>query len=179
MTGNVHTDIDSKNEFDPATVADRPAVEYTERTIRHEDADHCEADVAGRAIVGVTDPDDRTLLLVDRELPGAFLPNGTVEPGEDWRGAAERAVEAMTGVAVRVERPVQVRRVEHLTESTGERHNVSYHAVFAGTPSDATVEPTSPEETCLEAGWFGTLPVEIPQETEQGYSLADVEAFLE
>lgn len=179
MTENLRTDVETESEFDPATIAERPGIEYIERTIRHDDTDHCEADVAGRVIVGVTDEDGRTLLLVDREQPGVFLPHATVDAGEDWTQAAARAVEELTGIATTIDGPVRVRRVEHMTDSTDERHNVSYHVVFGGRPRDATIEPPNTEENRVEAGWFAEYPVDRSVGTEQEDSLDDVAAFLE
>jgi hypothetical protein len=81
--------IDPERYFDERAGGDRTDdeshVDTAERTCTHESADHCEADAAGRSIVGVTGADGRVLLWVHPEEEHAILSNDTVAPDENWR----------------------------------------------------------------------------------------------
>ena len=170
------TNADS--EFDPQAVADRDGVETDERTYVHEDTDHCEADAAGRVIVGVTNERGEALLLVDHERSIALLPNATVDAGESWRAAARRAVADEVGVDVSLDGPVCVRTIEHTTEQSETPHTETVHVVFdASAPDDA--EPAVSEDSPFKVGWFETLPFDVSAaHPAQGDALDDVRRAL-
>lgn len=164
--------------FDPEIAADRDAVEYAERTYVHGSADHCEADAAGRAVVGVTDEAGRALVLVDRENGMAILPNEVVD-GDDWRPAARRAVAEATGLEVAIDEPIRIRRVQHTTEDAETPHNRTWHVVFEATAADSDTDPQTPEDAPVSAEWCDGLPVEPPaDQPAEGDVLDDVRAFL-
>ena len=173
------TAAETDSTFDPETAAERGAVEYAERTYVHETADHCEADANGRVVVGVTDDRERCLLLVDRERSIAVLPNAVVAPGADWDTAAREAVAEAGGLDIDVVEPIRVRRVEHTTEEADDPHNVSDHVLFeADVVGDS--DPTTPDDSPFEAGWYDALPVEIPDDLPRGGDvLEDIGAFVD
>jgi len=168
----------AESEFDPQTVAGRSAVETAERTYVHEDTDHCEADAAGRVIVGVTNEHGEALLVVDHDRSIAVLPNATVDADEGWRAAARRAVADETGLTVTLDGPVCVRTIEHTTEQSETPHNETFHVVFDAATRDDS-ELTVPEDSPFEVGWYDTFPVEgSATHSAQGDALRDVQRVL-
>lgn len=166
--------------LDPETVAGCDSVDHTERTYVHETTDHCEADAAGRAVVGVTDDRDHCLLLVDRERSIAVLPNNVIAPGADWRTAARDAVAEAAGLEITIDEPIRIRRVEHTTEETDDPHTVSRHVLFRATAVNGDSDPTAPDDSSFEAGWHDSLPVEIPDDLPTGGDvLEDIGAFID
>ena len=121
---------------DPAAVAERWGVAFERRTYEHEDAEHCEADAAGRAIVGLTDSKGRVLVVVRPEENHAVLPNETVDPGGDWAAVGREWVEGMVGVEATFDDVRLVREVEHLVD--GGTESRTHHVVFDG----SLVEPS-------------------------------------
>lgn len=116
--------IDLEQLFDD----ERAATER--RTYTHENADHCEADAAGRAIVGVTDADGRVLLAVNPKESHTILPNETVAPDEDWATVGRDRVEGLASIDVTLDGVERVRRVEHVVgdESTSRSPTTSSSA---------------------------------------------------
>ncbi|QCC51349.1 NUDIX hydrolase [Halapricum salinum] len=168
----------AESEFDPQAVADRAGVETDQRTYVHEDADHCEADAAGRVIVGVTNERGEALLLVDHERSIALLPNATVDAGESWRAAGRHAVADETGVEVSLDRPARVREIEHTTERSETPHTETVHVVFEAS-AQGEADPRVPEDSPFEVGWFETLPFDVSAaHPAQGDALEDVQRVL-
>ncbi|NHN48684.1 NUDIX domain-containing protein [Halostella sp. JP-L12] len=165
---------------DPAELADLPAVEHSEETFVHESEDYCEAGYAGRAIVGVV-TDDGVLALVDAEEPAAVLPNGKVEPGEDYVAAGERAVEEATGVPVRIEAPVYVRTVRHRIEDEDALDETTRHVVFRATPATDNPKPAASAAADLDADVTATWLSELPEDLANAgmQSANDVARFLD
>jgi hypothetical protein len=177
MSPGASTETD--RTFDPEATADRAGVDYSERTYTHEDTDHCEADAAGRVVVGVTNDAGEVLLLVDRERSVAILPNSVVGPDEEWVAVARRTVAEFVDAPVSIGDPECVRRVEHTAEDGETPHNVSHHVVFAGTIDADAPDPVVDDETDWEAGWFAELPVTVDTDVDaSGDALADIQQFL-
>lgn len=163
--------------IDPEQLFADDAVDAERRTYTHEDAGHCEATAAGRAIVGVTDDDGRLLLLVNRDEEHAVLPNETVDADEDWAAAGRRRVEEMAGIDVALDGVERVRRVEHVVEDEGAPPDTTHHVVFGASPaSDATLDGLC-EDNDWEMGWHDGLPVE--DEDDDAGALDDIRLFLE
>lgn len=183
--------------IDPAALADDHHVDYTERVYPHEDADHCESDAEGRAIVGVTREDGAVLLVVNPGEDHAILPHPTVEPDESYVAAARERTEEIAGTPVDVGEPLAVRRVDHYTVDAGEvddpadfepapsaePHNSTYHVVFAASVADGGAADTPGDAPGVDdpdwhADWFHELPVEV-DESEAGDALDDLQRFLD
>lgn len=165
---------------DPTDIADHPAVDYREHAAVHDDENYCEADVAGRTVVAVTDEDGAVLLHVNRERSAALLPNGTVQADEDWLAAGRRAAEELTGLAVRIDGPRLVRRVEHVVDGDVEPQATTHHLVVEASPEAGRPdrpEPTVPDEQAdeWEAGWFDRVPVD----PNGGLHVEDVRLFVD
>ena len=161
-TGSPTDQTDASSErLDPATLAEDPGVDVATSVYPHSDADHCEADATGRAILGLTRDDGAALLAVNDEAGHASLPNATVAPDETFRAAGRAEVEDVLGAPVTVGDPVAVRRVEHYTtddpDAVGDAeafdagdatpHNVTHHVVFeaslaAEAGSDRQADPS-------------------------------------
>lgn len=167
------------NLTDPAEIADRPDVEHSEHTFVHADEDHCEAGYAGRSVVGVVHDGD-VLAHVDLSHPAAVLPNGKVEPGDDYVTVGEAAVEEHTGVPVRIETPVRVRTAHHRVEGADEPFETTRQVLFRAVP---TVEDPAPEPGGVAADqdgvsltWLSELPAELADESDP--AVADIERVL-
>jgi len=165
---------------DPTDIADDPGVDYREHTAVHDDEHYCEADVDGRIVVGVTDEDGSVLLHVNRDRSAALLPNGKVQADEDWLAAGRRAVEDLTGLAVRMDAPRLVRRVEHVVDGEDEPRAATHHLVVEASPEIAREnrpQPTVPDDQAdeWEAGWFDRVPVD----PNGGLHVDDVRLFLD
>ena len=157
MTDSTNT-TETESTFDSGTVADRAGVDYAHRTYVHETADHCEADAAGRVVVGVTDERGAAVLLVDPDRSVAVFPNETLGPDEEWRPTARRVTAEATGLDVTIEDPVRIRRVEHTTGEADAPHAETVHVVFEATPQETTAEPVAPDDVALRADWFDSIP---------------------
>lgn len=163
---------------DPVAAADSAGLAIDQRTHVHENReqyhDHCESDAIGRTIVGVTDRDDRLLLVVSREEKAAVLPNETVTPGEDWVTVGREWVEGAAGIDVTIDGIERVRRIDH--EIAGEDLPVStiYHVVFGGSAPSETAIDGMCEDNPFELGWHDELPVA----EEESDHIADVQLFI-
>lgn len=186
MSGNSATE--ASIDVDPEQLFEEERIETEERTYTHETGDHCEADAAGRAIVGVTDAGGRLLLAVNEDEGHAILPNGTVAPGEDWAAVGREEVAGMAGLDVSFDDPAcveRVRRVEHVVESEDgagdaddEGPHVTHHVVFG-----ASIAETRPpldglcEDNPWELRWCEAVPVEM--DDDGNGVLDDVRLFLD
>lgn len=147
---------------DPEALADRNGLEIRQRTFTHESREHCEADAAGRAIVGVTDEDGRLLVQVNREIDCAVLPNDTVGLDEDWATVGRHSVEERAGISVTLDSVERVRRVEHVVEGESTSQLTTHHVVFgASVASPETSLDGLCEDNDWEIGWYDELPVEV------------------
>lgn len=173
MTGN-ESDLSRRFSPDPRRLRERGEVEYTERTVTHEDDDHCGAEAAGRAIVGVTNDRGEVLLIVDERGEHAFLPNGTFDADDHWPTVARDTAAAVAGEPVALGEPRAVRRVEHVADGDDEPHNTTFQVVVGGSV-DGEVDP-GVDAAGVTAGWFDELPV--PADDERGNATADVRRFL-
>lgn len=171
---------DATEITDPSELADHPAVEHGEETVDHENGDFCEAGRAGRAIVGVV-TDDAVLAFIHGEEPAAVLPNGKVEPGEDYVATAEQTVEETAGVSARIEAPVYVRTVRHRIEGEDVPVETTRHVVFRATPATDDPELTASAAADLDADvtatWLSELPDGLANAGMQ--SANDVARFLD
>lgn len=178
-TGDGTSELDEIR--DPATVADRPDVDRHEHTFVHGDEDHCETGYAGRAIVGVTNDDGAVLAHFDAETPAVVLPNGKVDPGEDYVAAGEAAVEERTGVPVRIESPACVRTVHHRVEGEDEPFETTRQMVFRAAPTTDDPEPVpggpAADREQVTLAWLSELPKGLANATEP--SVDDVARFLD
>ena len=104
---------------DPRTLRDRDDVEFVEdeRTFPDETFEGLRERydaIEGVVQVGITTDDGEVLLWGDDTVAP---PGGDVETGEDWAAAARRAMEALTGQRVAVDRPVLVEWTQFCRES--------------------------------------------------------------
>ena len=190
MSGNSATE--ASIDVDPEQLFEDERVESEERTYTHGTDDHCEADAAGRAVVGVTDADGRVLLAVSPDEEHAILANETVAPGEDWAAVGREHVAGMTGLDVTLDDPAcveRVRRVEHVVEADDEggendesdeepHPHVTHHVVFRA--SVAGSRPTL-DGLCDDNPWELRWCEEVPVEMDDDGSgvLDDVALFLD
>ncbi|WP_440008568.1 NUDIX hydrolase [Halomicrococcus sp. SG-WS-1] len=163
MTENTTSDpaestaIDSLT--DPARLADEDDVDHCTSEFPHESEDHCEAGVAGRAIVGVVNDADELLLRVHDEEEMLVLPNATVHQGDDWVAGAERAVAEKTGLDVDVEGVERVRRAEHVVDGEETPFQTTTHVVFRAAPAGDATEVGDPDDADdWSVDWFDALP---------------------
>jgi hypothetical protein len=172
----------STESIDPATLADRRGVDYSEATYTHDERDHRETDASGRAIVGVTDDEGALLYCVREGGDHAILPNGIVDTDDAWADAAREAVETL-GVDLELGGVERVRRVEHVHED-GTHLDTTHHVVFRA--STASVEDDErggrdePAIACDDewtATWADEPPVDLDREND-GVS-ADIRLFVE
>ena len=162
--------------IDPESLADTAAVEVQEATFTHEDADHCEAGAAGRAIVGVTDNAGEILLCIRGDGDHAILPNGIVENEGEWRETAREAVETL-GVDIDLDGVERVRRVDHEPEG-GTHLETTHHVVFRATHSgEGRDEPAIACDDEWTARWVAESPVDLDREGESVSD--DIRLFLD
>jgi hypothetical protein len=163
----------TKDRIDPARLYTDGAVSTEERTFEHDQADHCEAEAAGRAIVGVTDG-PRLLLLTNPTEGRVILPNATVDSGERWAAVGQERVAGLAGLDVTLEAVRMVRRVHHRVD--GEHQRTTHHVLFSGT-ADASA-PLA--ELCADNDWSVGWHESLPYEFDDGDSgvLADVRRLL-
>lgn len=157
-----HDDAPTESLTDPAALRGRTGIPFEEETAVHDDRDHCNADVAGRAVVAATDDEGATLLLVNDELGIALLPHGTVDPGADWAAVARREAEGQTGVAVDLETVAAVRSAVHVVDGEDDPHARTHRVVFDATPAGGTIQDCKRSadagSDAWRAGWFHALP---------------------
>lgn len=164
--------------IDPEQLFENERTDTERRTYTHENADHCEADADGRAIVGVTSEDGRVLLLVNSEEDHTILPNDTVAPGEDWATVGQSWVEKSAGIDITLDDVERVRRVEHVVDGESTPHSVAHHVVFGASVASAG---TIPDGLCAddpwELGWYDELPLDT--DDDDAGVLADIRLFLD
>ncbi|WP_256297479.1 hypothetical protein [Haloarchaeobius salinus] len=146
---------------DPTRLADRDDIEEITDTFPHGDDDHCEADYAGRAIVGVTNDAGDLLLVVDDEAGRAVLPSPKVEYEGDWTATAREEIVEVAGFDVRITGVERVRHAEHVLQDDDEVFDETTHLVLAAEP--VADEPELPdleaEDWSLE--WHDSYPSDL------------------
>lgn len=186
MIGNPNFDAATNDDpietlTDLEVLREREDVPVVEHTVEHENLNHCSTDIAGRIAVGVTDGDDRLLLLCNDEIGIALLPHGTVDQGEDWAGAARRETESQTGVEIALDSVEYVRDIDHVLEGEGDPHASNVGIVFAGSPTGGEIQDCKQSADAgsddWRASWFDGLPdgIDVPE----GGPGKDLELFLE
>lgn len=174
---------------DPESLVDRDDVDYAERTRIHEHENHYAPNEtrAGTAVVGVTDG-DRVLMMQNEELSKPSFPFRPVEPGEDYAAVAERAVEDLTGVAVRITAVERVRHVTHRLEADEDRSTTTYDVVFRAEPTGETTvadgaplehpdrDHQLPDENPLSVEWITEVP---DADDSDDAVLEDIRSILE
>ncbi|EMA43171.1 hypothetical protein C449_14372 [Halococcus saccharolyticus DSM 5350] len=160
---------------DPAAVAERSGVAFEQRTYERDDVEHCETDAAGRVVVGITDGDERLLLVVNSEDEFGVLPNEAVDPEEDWAAVGRWLIEEMTGTDTTLNGVRAVREVEHVVD--GEKQSQTHHVVFGGSlaDSDAILDGVC-DDNSWELRWFDAMPTWLDDEARGVY--ADIELFV-
>ena len=149
---------------DPETLRDREDVRFAEETVVREDRDHCATDIAGRAIVGVTDGAGAVLLTIHEADSVGMLPHGPVDPGEDWAEVARDTVELVTGVSFEIDGVELVRDLDHVVEGEAEPHSSTYNVIFRASLADEAAraaDPSLDENDHWNAGWFEEVPEEL------------------
>lgn len=108
--------------FDPESLRHRADVEFDEETkvLEREEFEAVRDELEtwdSHVAVGVTNHEGAVLLMNDGSH-GWNLTAVPVEPGEDWAAAARRGAEALTGVAVEIDGPERVRRIDYYLEAS-------------------------------------------------------------
>lgn len=178
MTETIPTDT----AIEPERLLNEGRVDTERLTLTHENGDHyrdhCETDAIGRAIVGVTDADDRLLLVVDFENGHATLPNDTVTPDEGWVTVGRDWVEGAAGIDPAIDDVERVRRVEHLVEGESTPRSTTYQVVFgASIPATGTIPDRLCADNPFELGWCDAVPVAM-DDAGAGV-LDDIRLFLD
>lgn len=106
----------------------------------------------------VRDGEGRIVLVRNRWSDGWVLPGGNVESGESLREAVVREVREETGLAARVERPLEV--VEQTFVSKDDDSVWGHFVVFEARTVDSELgDDLGVDETEIEdAAWFATVP---------------------
>lgn len=147
---------------DPKTLADREDVPFDEETQAVTETEFERRDAwDGVAVVGATTDDGDLLLAKLADGHGWMLPNGPVEPGDDYLVAAAHWAESMTGVAIAVDGIEHVHRKHYRTDSG--RETTGYHVVLRGSPVDGTAvadDPGLPGQDVETVGWFADPPTD-------------------
>ncbi|UPV76501.1 hypothetical protein M0R89_18375 (plasmid) [Halorussus limi] len=154
--------------IDPERLRDCEDVPFTEETAVHDDRDHCNTDIEGRAVVGVTNDAGEVLLAVHEEESVAMLPHAGVEPGDDWVAVGRDTVEITTELPFEIDGVAVVREIDHVVEGEDEPHATTYGVVFRASlacdPERAVVgDPSHPENEHWNAEWFDAVPENTPQ----------------
>lgn len=157
---------------DPAALTARDDVPTEQRRDEHDDADHCEAGTAGRAVVGATDADGRLLVAAHPETGRAVLPNDTVEQGDDWAAVAHDCIEGMTGATAALGRPVFVRELRRVAD--GGTIGTTHHVVFGCRLADDRVV----DGLCETNPWTLRWVEAVPDGVDDGDARADIERLL-
>ncbi|MFD1646155.1 hypothetical protein [Haloarchaeobius litoreus] len=162
---------------DPTELAERDGVEEVTDTFTHGNEDHCEADYAGRAIVGVTNDDGELLLVTDRAEGRAVLPSPKVEYDGDWTAAARDELADIAEMEVRITGVERVRHAEHVIEGDDEVFDETTHVVLAAEPvADAPELPDlAAEHWSLE--WHDSYPSDLFEDGQP--EAEDVRLFLD
>lgn len=162
MSDNTHPDeiaaeLSTERHLpDPTALADREGIDYCEHTFVHEDADFCERDYAGRAIVGVTNDADELLLRIHQESGAGFLPNVKIASGEDYVAEAVRAVSEQTGLDVEIEGIERCRLAEHQVEGEESPVGATTHVVLSAAP--VSDDDPHADTDGVTAEWRDTVP---------------------
>lgn len=162
---------------DPTDLATRAAVDEVTDTFPHGDEDHCEADYAGRAIVGVRNDDGELLLVVDRDAGRAVLPSPKVEHDGDWTAAARDELDDIAGMDVRLTGVERVRHAEHVLEGEDEPFDETTHVVFAAEPVAGDPELPTLEAESWSLEWHDGHPDELFDDGSP--EAADARLFLD
>jgi hypothetical protein len=152
---------------DPKRLRDDDEIPFTEETAVHEDRNHCNTDIVGRAVIGVTNDAGEVLLAVHKEESVAMLPHHAVEPGDDFVAVGRETVEITTELPFEIDGVEVVREIDHVVEGEAEPHATTYGVVFraslAGDPESAAVEsPSHDENEHWDAAWFDAVPETNP-----------------
>ncbi|WP_276302342.1 NUDIX domain-containing protein [Halorussus lipolyticus] len=167
---------------DPEDLRDDDSVRFTHEEAAHDDRTHCNTDIAGRAVVGVTNDAGEVLLAVHEAESVAMLPHGEVESGDDWVAVARRKVELTTELPFEIDGVAVVREIDHFVGNDDEPHATTYGVVFraslTGDPDEAVLaDPGHPDNDHWDAGWFGSVPDNLPPGA--GLVADDVRLFVD
>ena len=162
---------------DPTELAKRDDVDAVTDTLPHGDEDHCEAEYAGRAIVGVTNDDGEVLLVTDRDAGRAVLPSPKVEHDGDWTATAREELADIAGMAVQITGVERVRHAEHVIQGDDEVFDETTHVVLAADPvaADPELPDLDAEEWSLE--WHDSYPDELLEDARP--EAGDVQLFVD
>lgn len=175
---------------DPASLCDCEEIRFTDETAVHDDRDHCNTDIDGRAVVGVTNDAGEVLLAVHREETVAMLPHGRVESGDDWLATARRKVEITTDLPFEIDGVEAVREIDHVVEGEDDPHATTYGVVFraslvadsadaddsADDPADVA-DPGTDDNDHWDADWFDAVPENTPPGS--GLVADDIRLFVD
>lgn len=148
--------VDRLTVTDPATAAARHGLPVETGTFDHDDAEYCERDAAGMAVVGVTDADGRVLAAVDPDRDLALPVNDTVPPTADWAAVAREAVAGTTGSEATLTGVRRVRETTHRVD--GEAVGTTHHVVFGARLADDTVRDGLCDTNPFELRWLDAVP---------------------
>lgn len=156
---------------DPASLRDRDDVEFVADTHDGEREFH-DADVAGRAVVGLTNDAGEVLLLEHPEQP-PILPMCTLDSGDDWAAVGRGTVDNVRGLTVDLDRVERVRALTY--EADGETHT-NYYVVFRASVAPDGTLPADP--TIDDPEWGVDWYDEVPPEAD-GSLAEDIRLFLD
>lgn len=138
-------------------------VAVSAETAEHESFDHCAADIAGRTAVAVENERNEILLLCNERMGVAVLPHATVEPGDNWATTTCEEIEAVTGVAIRLDRIEALREVDHVVDPGGKPHRTTRRVVFRGSPESGEIQNCKRSAQAGSDAWEARWVSEFPE----------------
>lgn len=184
MTENTSPDGDAEptltTPIDPETIRAGEDVAFEETTTVHDDLEHFENHGHDIAVVGVTNDEGAICLFVNEGRAFAGLPWETVADG-DWIDAAHRSIEDWCtgdGMAISVDEPILVRRVEHEVDGPADVTATTHTILFSASPEAADPDMANLTGAAdWSAGWYDGVPA-FATETPPDVA-ADIRRFVE
>jgi hypothetical protein len=165
---------DALTGSDLEVLRDDPRVPFEDARMDHDSRDHCSTDIAGRAVLGITNDAGEVHVLDHHDSEMYVLPNAPVPSDDaDWAAAARDIVEVWDGLTV--ESVELVREVAHYAPDEDDPHTTSKTVLFGGSATgDAATDLSIPGDD-WSADWHASPPVDLD---ELGSPLADDLAYF-
>jgi hypothetical protein len=136
-------------------------------------AEFHDGDIAGRALLGITN-DDGAVLLLEHEDQPPILPMCGVDEGDDWAAVGRGTVDDVPGLEATLAGVERVRTAEYPDGGEWARN---YYVVFEGAVAGAERLPEEPtvKDEAWEADWYDAVPEAIEYEN----MTEDIELFVD